>query len=255
MNIDRTVDGVLRRYLLGTIDPKVREDVERRLFSDDKIFWEQMCLAEDELIDAYVSEDLDHEQRQSFEQRFLTTEDRRDKLTFARALKAHVERESGGRSGSWPPLKRGLFVPSWAAAAAAVLLVVLPGLTWQIARPGAARDDVTAWLSSGLVRSVGGELERLRLPPDSKLVRLRLEIDDTEHPIYRATMHLASGEEVWSQNNLNSTDIGGRQAVELTLPAELLREGDFYIRLRGVSPAKDPAVLDRYDFRVLRELR
>ena len=52
MNINPTLDGVLKRYLLGTADSEVREDVEKRLFSDDRIFWEQLCLAEDELIDA-----------------------------------------------------------------------------------------------------------------------------------------------------------------------------------------------------------
>src|SRR5262245_26417707 len=103
MKTDETVHGILRRYLLGTIEPEVREDVEKRLFSDDKIFWEQMCLAEDELIDAYVSHDLDEDERRSFEQHFLTTEERRDKLSFARALKAHVERERDSRSPSWNP--------------------------------------------------------------------------------------------------------------------------------------------------------
>jgi hypothetical protein len=251
MNTDRTVDGVLFRYLLGTIAPKVRADVEKRLFSNDRIFWEQMCLAEDELIDAYVSEDLDHEQRQRFEQVFLTTADRRDKLTFARALKAYSQRERGSRARAGGRLS----VPSWAAAAAAVLVVVLPALTWQIARPATAGGEMSAWLSSGLVRSVDRELERLRVPPDAKLVRLRLEVDATTYPTYRATMHLASGEEVWAQNGLHSIAIGDRQAVELTLPAELLPEGDFYVRLFGMSPPNDPARLDRYDFRVLREHR
>jgi hypothetical protein len=253
MKSDQTVDGILRRYLLGTIEPDVREDVEKRLFSDDKIFWEQMCLVEDELIDAYVSDDLDVDERRSFDQHFLTTEERRDKLSFAQALKNHIERERTRDDAlSWNPLRGWLFVPSWAAAAAAVLLVVLPVLVWQNARPGASRDDVSAWLSSGLVRSVGTELERLRVPPDAKLVRLRLEIDAAEYPIYRAALHLVSGEEIWSQNNLTPAEFQGRQAVELTLPAELLPAGDYYVRLRGVSPPKDPVVLDRYDFRVLR---
>ena len=256
MKTDQTVDGILRRYLLGTIEPQVREDVEKRLFSDDKIFWEQMCLVEDELIDAYVSHDLDDDERQSFEQYFLTTEERRDKLTFARALSAHVERERDSRTPSWNPLRGWVFVPSWAAAAAALLLIVLPALTWLIDRPGGQRDDATAWLSAGVVRSVGTELQRLRLQPDSKLVRLRLEIDATEYPTYRAAVHLASGEEIWSQNNLTATNIEGRQAVELTLPADLLSASDYYIRLSGIPPPpKDPQVLDRYDFRVLREGR
>ncbi len=254
MKSDQTVDGILRRYLLGTVQPEVRDDVEKRLFSDDKIFWEQMCLAEDELIDAYVSEDLDDDERRNFEQHFLAIEERRDKLSFAQALNTHVERErEGHRARSWNPFRGWLLVPWWTQVAAAILLVALPALVWQNARSGATRDDVNAWLSSGLVRSIGTELDRLRVPPDAKLVRLRLEIDAAEYPIYRATLHLVSGEEIWSQNNLAPSDIQGKQAVELTLPAELLSAGDYYVRLRGVSPPKDPVVLERYDFRVLRE--
>ena len=134
MNTDRSVDGVLRRYLLGTIDPEVREDVEKRLFSEDQIFSQQLSLAEDELIDAYVSEGLDGEERHRFEQCFLITEERREKVGFARELKAYAvrEREVGSRSGA------RFALPSWAsAAAAAVLVVVLPAATWQIARSGA----------------------------------------------------------------------------------------------------------------------
>lgn len=250
MNTNPTLDGVLRRYLLGTTDPEVREGIERRLFSDDRIFWEQLCLAEDELIDAYAIGDLDDDEMQRFEQCFLTTEERREKLTFARALKAHVESKSAARSRAWRPFSGRLFVPSWAAAAAALLLLVLPVVTWQMGTPNRPAPDVREWLSSGLVRSVGGELKRVQIPSGTLLVRLRLELDGTEYSSYRAALHQAGGDEVWSQN-LSATTIDGREAVELTLPAELLPPGDYYVRIRGVALQKDPVVLDRYDFRVL----
>ena len=252
MNANPTVDGVLRRYLLGTIDPEVREDVERRLFSDDRIFWEQLCLAEDELIDDYVSNELDDEETQSFEKCFLSTEERREKLSFARALKAHAENVRAESPRARPWFGAAFLMPAWGAAAAAILLLVLPVVTCQLASPAGSPDDVNAWLSSGLVRSVGGELARVQIPPESKLVRLRLETDGTQHPSYRATLHLTSGEEIWTQSSLKPTAIDGRQAIELTLPSELLPAGDYYVRLRGVSPSQEPVLLDRYDFRVLR---
>ena len=246
MNTDRSVDGVLRRYLLGTIDPEVREDVEKRLFSEGQIFSQQLSLAEDELIDAYVSEGLDGEERQSFEQNFLITDERRDKVGFARELKAYAVREQNGRSRvgtRWA-------LPSWAAAAA-VLAFVLPAATWQIARSGAAREDVSAWLSSGQVRAVGAELDRVRVPPDARLVRLRLEVDATKFPTYRATLHPVGGDEMWSQSNLRPTTIDDRPAVELTLPTAVLAGGDYFIRLYGLSPPTAPEPIGRFDFRVL----
>ena len=250
MNTDRTVDGVLRRYLLGTIDPEVREDVEKRLFSEDQIFSQQLSLAEDELIDAYVSEGLDGEERHRFEQCFLITEERREKVGFARELKAYAvrEREVGSRSGA------RFALPSWAsAAAAAVLVVVLPAATWQIARSGAGRDDVSAWLSAGQFRAVGTPLDRLRVPPEARLVRLRLEIDAAKYPAYRATLHLVAGDELWSQSNLRPTTIDDRLGVELTLPAPMLTGDDYFIRLDGLAPGKDPVPIGRFDLRVLRD--
>ncbi len=116
--------------------------------------------------------------------------------------------------------------------------------------PSRTPTDVREWLSSGLVRSVGGELKRVQIPAGTVLVRLRLELDGTEYSSYRAALHQASGDEVWSQNNLNATAIDGREAIELTLPADLLQPGDYYVRLRGAAPQRDPVMLDRYDFRV-----
>lgn len=250
MNANASVDEILRHYLLGSIDPEVREGVEKRLFSDDRIFWEQLCLVEDELIDDYVDDELDAKEVESFERCFLSTEERREKLEFARALKAHVEKQQSTPKRVWHPLRGQVSAPSWAAAAAAVLLFVLPALTWQIARPGASRDEVSVWLASGLVRGVGGELTRVQIPSGAKLVRLHLE-PDGEYRSYRATLHLATGDEIWSQANLNAGTIDGRTAVTLTLPSELLPAGDYYVRLRGVGPRLDIVVLDRYDFRAL----
>lgn len=252
MNVNPTVDGVLRHYLLGTIDPAVREDVERRLFSDDRIFWEQLCLAEDELIDDYVDDELDAKEVESFERCFLSTEERREKLEFARALKAHVEKQQSTRRRVWYPLRGQVSAPSWAVAMAAMLLLVLPAVAWQFAGARAERDEVSAWLASGLVRGAGGELTRVQIPLSTKLVRLHLE-PDGEYRSYRATLHLATGDEIWSQTNLTASTIDGRAAVTLTLPSELLPTGDYYVRLQGVGPRLDPVVLDRFDFRVLRQ--
>jgi hypothetical protein len=247
------MDAVLRSYLLGTIAPEVRDDVERRLFSDDRIFWEQICLAEDELVDDYVNGDLDAEERTRFERCFLTTPERREKLSFSRALKAYAEnRRSEQKHAWWEPIVRPLFVPSWAAAAAAILLVLLPGLTWQLASKSTSGNEVSAWLSPGLVRSVGTTLERVHVPPGATIVRLRLERDDSGYPGYRATLHLATGEEIWSLNNVSSTTIDGREAIVLIVPAELLSDADYYVRLQGLPTQKDPVGLGRYDFRVLR---
>jgi hypothetical protein len=253
MNTNTTDDDVLRGYLLGSLAPESREAVEKRLFSDDRIFWEHLCLVEEELIDDYARGELDGEESERFERNFLCTDERRAKLEFARALKAHVEQhELANRRRAWAWLRGPVASPAWAVAMAAVLLLALPAMVWRFAAAHGPQTEVSAWLSPGLVRDVGGEVKRLPIPPGCQLVRLRLDPGVAEPDGYRATLHEVAGEELWSQSGLRAVSVDGRPAITLTLPCELLPTGDYYVRLRGVLPGGDPEILGRYDFRVLR---
>ena len=255
MTANPDVDDVLRRYLLGNVTPEVREGVEARLFSDDAIFWEHLCLVEDELIDDYVGRDLDGKDLENFERCFLSTEERRRKLQFAQALKVHLQRHESNRGSSvWSGLRRQILAPAWAVATAAVLLLVaVPGAVWQFASSRAQRDEVSVWLAAGLVRGASGEMKRVQIPAGCKLVRFHIESDGTEYKSYRASFSQVAGDEIWSQANLNAGTIDGKVAVTVTLPSDLLAAGDYYLRLQGVSQRQELIVLNRYDFRVLRQ--
>jgi hypothetical protein len=252
MTTDKTDDEVLRGYLLGRLAEDSREGVEKRLFSDDRIFWEHLCLVEDELIDQYVRGELDGEDCVHFERDFLCTDERRGKLELSRALKDYVERRQESRRGAWDWLRNPVATPAWALAVAATLLLALPAAVWQLAGARGPQAEASAWLSPGLVRDVGGELTRVTLPPRCQLVRLRLDPGLTERPAYRATLHEVAGDVLWSQDKLRAAPIGGKPAVTLALPCDLLRADDYYFRLEGVSPGAPPEPLDRYDFRVRR---
>jgi anti-sigma factor RsiW len=247
MSATTSEDVVLRRYLLGNVAPDVRERIEGRLFSDDKAFWEHLCLVEDELIESYVAGELETDEARLFERSFLCTDERRSKLEFVRALKAYVATQQAVRPTLWQRLQFMVSVPAWAVAAAAVALVVLPiaggffGRTADRADMGAT--DVSAFVSAGIVRSAGGELPRVQLSPGCKLLRLRVE-PDVEHPRYAATLFEVSGAELWSQNGLAAAEVDGRTAVTLTLPCEILPVGDYYVTLSDNG--------GRASFRVLR---
>ena len=252
MNAEANDDDVLRGYLLGRLAPESRESVEKRLFSDDRIFWEHLCLVEEELVDQYARGELDGEDSARFERDFLCTDERRAKLELALALKAYAERQQTTRPRAWSWLHGPVTSPAWALAVAATLFLALPAVVWRLAAARGPQADVSAWLSSGLVRDVGGELTRVTMPPGCRLLRLQLDPEGAEYPSYRVTLHEVSGDEIWSQSRLTAGRIEGREAVTLTLPCELLAADDYYVRLQGVSPGADPEPLDRYDFRVLR---
>lgn len=252
MTTDKADDEVLRGYLLGRLAPESRESVEKRLFPDDRIFWEHLVLVEEELIDQYARGELDGEDSASFERDFLCTDERRAKLELARALRAYAERRQESRRRAWDWLRGPVATPAWALAAAATLVLALPAVVWQLAAARGPQGEVSARLSPGLVRDVGGELTRVTLPPGCQLVRLQLDPGLTERPAYRATLHEVAGDALWSQEKLRAAAAGETTAVTLTLPCDLLRADDYYVRLEGLSPGADPEPLDRYDFRVLR---
>ena len=110
--------------------------MEQRLFSDDRIFWEHLCLVEEELIDQYVRGELDGEDTARFERDFLCTDERRAKLELALALKAYAEQRQESRRRAWDWLRGPVASPAWALAVAATLSS--PSRPWSGDSPPAA---------------------------------------------------------------------------------------------------------------------
>jgi hypothetical protein len=254
MTLPDADERLLRRYLLGTISDQSREDLEARLLSDDQIFWERVTIAEDELVSDYVQGALSADERLQFENAFLCTDERRAKVEFMKALRTFATTPQPVHkprlATSW--WQRPLLSPGWALAAAAllILLIQVPRMMFNRALP-ADTGIVAVTLPAGLTRAVGGELPRVRVTRGTRLVRLQLDPGSTPYSAYRASVHNVDGGNVLAEVELRSS--AADQPLTLTLPAESLTEGDYYVRLHGVTPGSEPVTLNRYDFRVLRE--
>jgi tetratricopeptide (TPR) repeat protein len=83
-------DEELIRYLLGDLEDSRRDDLEDRFFADDALH-DQLLAVEDELVDFYVRDELPPQQRKRFEDWFLRSADRREKVKFARNLSAYQQ--------------------------------------------------------------------------------------------------------------------------------------------------------------------
>ena len=271
MTLPSADESLLRRYLLGTVTDAARQDLETRLFSDDRIFWERIAIAEDELVSDYVQNGLSQEERQDFEKHFLCTDERRSKVEFASALHTHArttrpvaQEQPAHRESRWAWLRRPMLSPAWAAAAAALLLVVVQvprfvsssagdagqEITSKVALPNATGQIVPVSLSAERLRAVGGELTRVRLGRNSQAAVLVLDRVSFQFPNYRALVYHVDNDALVTEVNVTP---GASPKIVLAINAELLPAGDYYLRLQGVSPGKDPEPLQRYDFRVLHE--
>ena len=87
----------LRNYLLGNINLRSeKEEIEERLMRDDE-YLEELSFQEEELIQDYVDDELSFADKKYFEKNFLISDERREKLNFARSLRSYVnERQNSG---------------------------------------------------------------------------------------------------------------------------------------------------------------
>jgi hypothetical protein len=76
-----------RRYLLGQVAESHRGSLEERLFLDDA-FFEMFLLEEEDLVDAYVRNELSALERKRFEHRILASPALAARIGFARELLA-----------------------------------------------------------------------------------------------------------------------------------------------------------------------
>jgi anti-sigma factor RsiW len=134
-------DDLLTRYLLGDLSDEEQERVEERYISDPG-FYDQLLVAEDDLIDSYAERALTPQQLAGFEKHFLRSPERQKKVAFAEAWMAYVARQSVAAKAAAverkiTEKKRSLFEflrpaawPLAARVAAAVLVLVVGG--WLI---------------------------------------------------------------------------------------------------------------------------
>jgi hypothetical protein len=133
--LNSSPDKTYRRFLLGLASEEEQCSVEAAVLAGE-LDTLTLQIAEDELIDDYLLGSITREERCGFEEQFLITEERRQKLRFASALIEYsrkkpvedlsVKRELTSRAGTWVLLSWKS--TAYIAVAASVLLAVLAGL-------------------------------------------------------------------------------------------------------------------------------
>jgi hypothetical protein len=248
MNGKIAAPELTRLYLLGELDTNARRQLEETLMVDERSY-EELLIAEDELIDSYLSGGLNQHEQEKFLQHFLITPERRQKLDFARTLRSYVtnhpaepptaERDEKLRSGVWSRLLsafQGERPALGLTFAALALLAVLAGswLIWKSWRqPEASRrtgDGVLLVSLSPNVTRSEAEVKRIVIPQGVGTVRLQLERAVDGYESYSAKLLTDEGAEVFRTDALRAERDG---AIVVALPAELLTAGDYRLKLDG----------------------
>src|SRR4051812_4243471 len=84
----------IRQYLLGKLSQQDQPRLEGRLMTESS-FLEALTLGEEELVEDYINDELSADDRLRFEQHFLLTTERQQKLRFALAFNRYTSNALG----------------------------------------------------------------------------------------------------------------------------------------------------------------
>jgi hypothetical protein len=113
-------------------------------------------------------------------------------------------------------------------------------------------------LAPGVRRAAGGA-NTLIIPRNAQTVRLQPSIDtNVGYESYRASLRRVGGAEIWSHKVRNRRPEAGAKptsvkSVTLSLPASLLKQGDYLLTLTGTMTNGEAEVVGDYPFTITRE--
>jgi hypothetical protein len=229
----------LRQYLLGHLAEDLREEIETGLLADQDLF-EELLIAEDELVDDYLSATLSPDENTAFEQHFLCTPERYEKVRFARALQRRVRtvKQSSFTPSDQPAppflISRSFFIR---ASAITMALLIAAGALWfwrnRSPQPTMfATLHLTPTLSN---RADGPQAPRLKMPLPEQFLKLILSLpDQTTATAYRAELENEAGEKSSWEAKLEGSE------VTITMASADLRQGRYAIRLFSVDANRGP---------------
>jgi hypothetical protein len=275
---DHKEQETIRLYLLGETTPEASSWLEEQLLADGDLF-QELLIAEDELVDRYVRDELTPNERQGFETHFLLAPERQRKLRFGQTLQKYVNlagtsetlAEDAAENVSdekpdvaKPPPKRGIFsllpfsnpIVSYSLAAAMLLIAV--GVSWVVfnnwrqrtpQRPG---NVYVVTLTPGQTRDDSSGLKRVIVQGPTDGVQLQLMVPTGENQKYKVELQTSEGRNIFTQENLEAEVRDGSRQVVITVPARLLAVGDYQVSLGGLDRLGQTEPLGKYFFRVVR---
>lgn len=238
-------------YLLEELPEAEAERFEDECFAGES--WpEQLQLAEEDLIDEYLRGGLTPERRRRFEESFLTTDARVERVRMAAALLRHVDSQASvtaeetHAAGTVPPEDK--WRASWlgalwggrspvprAALSFALLLVVFAGayVAYRLVNNSNRTVVLVALTPTSAERGAGGaETTKVKLPSDAGALRVSLALPEGTQPASRYRVELEDRE--GKTESLQAEGEAAR-AVTVLIPAARLARGTYALKLYAIN--------------------
>jgi hypothetical protein len=268
----------IRQYLLGKLDEAGQQQVEERVVADSA-YKEEVFIVEEELLEDYLSGELTPLERELFRRHYLSAPRQREKLKIAQALNKFAAKVSPPEPAKSHWLQA--FLNSFRSqgrlvqlAAGALALVLIAGAwiffqAWRTRSQQAALQaeltrlndprsfnpasdsSVLAVTFAPLLLREQGELTKLTITSETKIVQLHLPVTTDQYQRYRATLKVDGGAEVFKFEGVPERTIDQRKVLVLQLPSRILTTSDYLLTISALT--SDGAFVDvaDYPFRVL----
>lgn len=251
----------IKRFLIGNPGETEAEEIGERIIADPD-FCEQVSFVEEELIEEYLGDALTAEEKELFEQNFLTTPERVRLVeeialirNYARRLQPETPQNAGEeKQGGFFDALKGFLLLSLRPAAAVLIVLVIGAIVWRVAfydAPGLTDTEKqyaalnakdlnnsaeTANLTSknlvpGIFRDTG-ETEKLRADNLTDRVFFRLALPPETPQIDSLNLELArGGQTVFRQTDLRVYQNPNGRELKFVLPKSVLTRGAYQIKL------------------------
>lgn len=279
MDEQRVSDALLRRFLLGQTNDDERQLIET-LFITDPVLKERILLAEQDLIEDYIEDCLDTDDRKSFLSQYAQSSADQRKLRIMQTLKDRAAREANAQPVSpsgmsfWHRLFAGfnlkpVFVIPIAAAS---MIAIAIAIFWvnrkpeqeskeylvkqyelsQINDPSRLREAPPGMKVQELapVSVRGVEQRELTMRDNAQPIELQLAwIQRESFPSYRVSIQLIGDNKPFALDNLHPEGDGGK-TIRILLPAHWLKRGTYRIELSGLDSNGVVGPVEEYSFSV-----
>ena len=260
--------ATIRRYLLGGLRVRERARLEERYFKNDDLF-EKIEMVEDELVDAYVRGYLSESESRLFEEDYLGSERRRDKVGVARELLEYAAKAelAGAITPSGTRMDRFRF-GQLAFLAGFLLIAAIVG--WRFMTLFHSRHSNTLPRSRPLPSSqshapqtqlpaialllrscargggITGGSNLLTIPPGEHPIQLQVYPQDASSTRFRAEF-FQGGRPVWRQEVIPMTG----QELILKLHSSDLPSGTYFLSVIGLGDGAKPLTQERFGLEVV----
>jgi len=249
-------------YLLEELPEDELERFEDECFAQDSWPAEQINVVEEDLIDAYLRDELTPERRQRFERNYLTTEARQERVIMAAALLRHIDEHNGASRPAVAVRPTELtaaerFRAFWnnqtwalrAAASIAVVAVIASALWLFLFRAPSLRSFATLTLAiSNINRAEGAQADKVKLPSDAEALKVSLTLPRQAPPAARYRVELED-----DNGKTESVEVVGNdaQSVLVVIPAARLARGQYALKLFAIkADGDDQRINGSYFFNV-----